>query len=106
VAWRTTLVQLQVCTKQPEPRRGDAEAAAAVMCARGDLACGVCHKPSGDPRRIGLPLLLVALRQQPNRPAVEVGTAPVNWDRLERVSTNNLFDEMAAGTGGDLLGGS
>ena len=103
LAWRTTLERLHVCAKQAEPRHGDAEAAAAVMCARGDTTCRVCHKHAGDPNKLGLPLLLVALSKQPTRPAVEVGTAPVRWDRLEGVATNHFFDKMAAGIGGDLL---
>ena len=73
------------------------------MCARGDATCRVCHKHSGDPSRLGLPLLLEALRQQPGRPAIQVGMLPMDYTKLGRVSTIQHFNEMMSGAGGDLL---
>ena len=84
LAHAAILERLRGCAAQAEPRNGDAEAAAAVMCARDELACRECHKHAGDPARIGLPLILTALDQQRKRPRVEVNAESI--DRLDQAT--------------------
>ena len=103
------LERLRLCAAQAGPRNGDAEAAAAVMCARGERACRECHKHAGDPSKIGLPLILTALEQQHKRPRVEVDAKPVDWTKLQadkhgaEISTAYLFNQLATGLGGDVV---
>ena len=103
------LERLRACAAQAGPRNGDAEAAAAVMCARGERACRECHKHAGDPAKIGLPLLLTALEQQHKRPRVAVDAAPMDWTTLQagkhgaEIDTGHLFNQLAIGLGGDVV---
>ena len=109
LAHAAILERLRGCAAQAEPRNGDAEAAAAVMCARGELACRECHKHAGDPARIGLPLILTALDQQRKRPRVEVNAESIDWTKLQagrhgaELSCAHHFNQLADGLGGQVL---
>ena len=104
-----TLARLRMCTAHAEPRPGEAEAAAACMVARGETTCRACHKYSGEPSRLGLPLILEALKQQTcgsgqpphvcKRPRIAVDAVPMDYEALAKVSTACVMNEMAQGLG-------